>query len=47
MSEKLLEQYIKTLTADELKVIDIAKSSLGSSFDLSKSIGFKKWLNKI
>ena len=38
--------YLKTLSEDELKVIEIAKSTLKSSFDISKSIGFKKWLQQ-
>lgn len=40
------EEYLKTLSPDDLKVIEIAKSTLKSSFDLSKSIGFKTWLKE-
>ena len=36
--------YLKTLSSDELKVIQIAKKCLESSFDISKSVGYQKWL---
>jgi hypothetical protein len=35
--------YIESLTDKEKKAYDIARSHLGSSFDLSKSSGFIKW----
>jgi hypothetical protein len=35
--------YIESLTDKEKKAYDIARSHLGSSFDLSKSSGFMKW----
>jgi len=47
MTDKQVELYIKSLNPDEIKVIEIAKETLGTSFDISKSIGFKTWLNKI
>jgi hypothetical protein len=47
MSDKQVDSYIKSLNQDEIKVIEIAKETLGTSFDISKSIGFKIWLNKI
>lgn len=37
------EQYINTLTEKEKKAYEIAKSQLGSSFDLKKSNGFLEW----
>ena len=38
-----VNEYIKTLTAQQLKVLDIAKDHLKSSFNIVKSIGFKEW----
>jgi hypothetical protein len=39
----LLEDYLKSLNEKEMKAYLIAKEHLGSSFDLSKSVGFIKW----
>jgi hypothetical protein len=39
--------YLKSLNAKEYKCFLIAKSHLGSSFGLSKSIGFLDWLKKV
>jgi hypothetical protein len=44
--ESLLQQYIKSLDEKELQAYHIAKSHLGSSFNLEKSVGFLKWLEK-
>jgi hypothetical protein len=41
--EKLLDEYIKTLSEKEQKSYYIAKEHLGSSFQLEKSVGFLKW----
>ena len=41
------EQYIKSLSEKELQAYTIAKSHLGTSFSLEKSLGFIKWLEKI
>lgn len=41
-SEKL-KQYLQSLNAKEFKAYEIAKSHLGTSFQLEKSIGFIKW----
>jgi hypothetical protein len=46
MDKKLTELYIETLTEKELKSYAIAKSHLGSSFSLEKSVGFLKWKKK-
>jgi hypothetical protein len=43
MDKKLTELYIDSLTEKELKSYAIAKSHLGSSFSLEKSVGFLKW----
>ena len=40
---QLTEQYIKSLSDKEYQAYLIAKSHLGSSFDLEKSIGFLEW----
>ena len=37
------ETYIKTLSEKEYQGYMIAKTHLGSSFDLEKSIGYIKW----
>lgn len=39
----LLDDYLKSLSEKEMKAYLIAKEHLGSSFDLSKSVGFIKW----
>ena len=38
------QKYIKSLDKKELQSYNIAKSHLGSSFELSKSIGYIKWI---
>lgn len=46
-TEKNLEiEYINSLTEMERLGYEIAKSHLGSSFSLVKSIGFKDWVAK-
>lgn len=45
-SQEIIQQYIKSLTPMEKVAYDIAKQDLGSSFDISKSIGFLNWLKK-
>lgn len=37
------ERYVKSLSEREHKAYLIAKSHLGSSFDLEKSIGYMEW----
>jgi len=39
----LEEEYIKSLSKEELKTLEIAREHLESSFNLKKSIGFIKW----
>lgn len=41
--QKLMEMYLESLNEKELKAYAIAKSFLGSSFQLEKSVGFLKW----
>ena len=38
------QKYFKSLDKKELQSYNIAKSRLGSSFELSKSIGYIKWI---
>ena len=38
------DKYMKSLSEKERVVLRLAKIHLGSSFDIEKSIGFKKWL---
>tara|TARA_Y100001958_G_C21248295_1_gene580814 strand:- start:2829 stop:3023 length:195 start_codon:yes stop_codon:yes gene_type:complete len=41
--KQTIRKYIQQLTPQEIKVLDIAKEHLGSSFNIEKSIGFIKW----
>ncbi len=41
-----VSQYIKSLTPKELKAYLIAKTHLGSSFNIFKSNGFLQWIEK-
>lgn len=43
----LVNQYISSLSSNEKKAYEIAKSHLESSFDIEKSIGFKKFKEKL
>lgn len=38
-----IDIYINSLTTKEMKAYGIAKSHLGSTFDITKSIGFRQW----
>ena len=42
--DELINMYIIQLTDQEKIVLDIAKDHLGSSFVITKSIGFIEWL---
>jgi hypothetical protein len=44
--ELFIEEYISQLTEVEKIAYEIAKEHLGSSFNIKRSNGFKKWLNK-
>lgn len=44
--EELQQVYLKTLNEKEKKGYEIAKSHLGMSFDLEKSIGYLEWKKK-
>ena len=43
---KLLELYLESLSEKEMKAYSIAKSHLGTSFQLNKSVGFLQWKAK-
>jgi hypothetical protein len=43
MSSKDVESYLNSLDELEKKTLDIAKSHLGTSFNVRKSVGFIKW----
>ena len=41
-----VNNYIKSLTEKEIQAYRIAKDHLGSSFDITKSIGFIKFIKE-
>jgi len=41
-----VKAYIQSLTEIERETLHIAEQQLGSSFNIKKSIGFKKWKDK-
>jgi CHAT domain-containing protein len=43
-STELIKEYISTLSELELKTMEIATNHLKTSFNIEKSIGYKKWL---
>jgi hypothetical protein len=43
MSNDEIETYLNSLNELEKKTLDIAKSHLGTSFNVKKSIGFIQW----
>jgi hypothetical protein len=45
-NDDLIQKYIQSLTAIELKAYVIAKTHLQSSFSIEKSIGFIEWRTK-
>ena len=45
--DELVKQYIASLNKDQLKIIEIAKKELGTSYDTKKSIGFLNYIKKI
>jgi len=45
-SEAVIEKYFQSLNDMEKKAYYIAKDNLGSSFDITKSIGFLKWVRE-
>lgn len=45
-NDSLIEKYMKHMSDKEKLAFEIAKDHLGSSFDIEKCIGFKKFVNK-
>lgn len=43
-TKEIIEEYISTLSELELKTMEIASTHLKTSFNIEKSIGYKKWL---
>jgi hypothetical protein len=41
-----VSKYIMSLTEQEQQTLDIAKSHLGTSFNIKRSIGFLEWKAK-
>lgn len=44
--EVMINKYIDSMTDKEKIALEIARSHLGSSFDIEKCIGFKKFYEK-
>lgn len=42
----LTEEYLESLNSQENQALKIAIDHLGSSFNISKSIGFIKWVER-
>ena len=45
--DELVKQYLASLNKDKVKIIEIAKKELGSSYDTKKSIGFLNYIKKM
>ena len=43
MSNDEIKSYLNSLNELENKTLDIAKSHLGTSFNIKKSVGFIQW----
>jgi len=41
-----VSDYVSSMSETELKVLQIAMDSLGSSFDLAKSSGYLRWKSR-
>lgn len=46
-NDTIVQQYITSLSQNEKKAYEIAKSHLETSFDIEKSIGFKIFKEKL
>ena len=42
----MLDEYLKQMDEKTRQVYEIAKEHLESSFNIKKSIGYKKWVEK-
>jgi len=45
--DELIKKYLSSLSSDQLKIIEIAKKELGTSYDVKKSIGFLNFIKKM
>ena len=45
-NNKMEQLYLEQLSPQERKAHDIAKSHLGTSFDIVRSNGYKSWMKK-
>ena len=45
--DTLLNLYIQAMNEKERRAYMIAKTHLGSTFDLSKSVGFTQWRSRL
>ena len=45
--DELCKQYEDQLTEIEKKALEIARGCLESSFDMTKTLGFQKWLKNL
>jgi len=45
--KKMEKEYLKQLTDDEKKTMEIAKKILGDSLSIHKSIGFQEYLKRL
>lgn len=41
--EELIQQYISSMSKEEKQTMEIAKSHLGTSFNIKRSIGYLNW----
>ena len=41
--QDMVQHYVDTLDDDRMLVLETAVSNLGTSFDITKSIGYIKW----
>ena len=44
--KEYIEEYLNTLTDKQMIAYKIAVDMLGTSFDVEKSLGFKKWMKE-
>jgi len=44
--KEYIDEYLNTLTEKQKIAYKIAVDMLGSSFDVEKSLGFKKWMKE-
>jgi len=45
--DEYVSQYIASLNKHQLKIIEIAKKELGTSYDIKKSIGFLNFVKSV